>query len=177
MIRWRLHRKAIRLWGRKDWSAAGAIYEDLAAGDPQDSFAVLMLALCYEQQGRLQDALRLAEKSARQPPESLDLYKIVVRLALANEDHDKATEYVERALALPEVRTEMPRRVMPKWFHWLLLAFLRLPLVRSRVRDGALAEFEPGHRAMELQAWKRWALEYLAWRRGQPSDPSEGAVH
>ena len=138
---------------------------------------MLMLALCYEQEGRLQDALRLAEKSARQLSESLDVYRIVVRLALANENHEKATEYVERALALPEVRTEMPDRVMPKWLHWLLRGFFRLPLVRGRVRKGALAEFEPGNRAMELQTWKRWALGYLAWQKGQPSGSPESAVH
>ena len=177
MIRWRLHAKASRLWGRKEWSAAGAIYEELSAGDPQDSFAELMLALCYEHQGRIEDALRLAEKSARQSPGSLDVYRIVVRLALANEDHDKATEYVERALALPEVHSEMPDRAMPEWMHWLLVSFLRLPLVRDRVPDGALAELEPGNRAMELQTWKRWALEYLAWRKGQPGGPSESAVN
>lgn len=175
--RWWLHLKASRLWGQNEWSAAGALYEELCAGDPQDSFAELMLALCYEQEGRTEDALRLAEKNARQSPVSLDVYRVVVRLALANEEHDEATEYVERALALPEVRSEMPDPVMPKWLHWLLENFLRLPLVRDRVRDGSMAELEPGHRAMELQTWKRWALEYLAWRKGHPSGPSESTVN
>ncbi len=120
---------------------------------------MLMRALCYEQEGRLHDALRLAEKSARQTSGILDVYKIVVRLAIANKEHEKATEFVERALALPEVRTEMAHRGVPKWLRWLTLNFLRLPFVRSRMGD-TLAKLEPGNRAMELQTWKHghWSI-------------------
>ena len=105
------------------------------------------------------------------------MYQIVVRLALANEDHQKATEFIERALALPELRTEMPKRLLPDWLLWCLRSLVRLPVVRRRARPGALAGLEPGNRAMELHAWKRWALEYFALREGHQTAPPEGAIH
>ncbi len=170
--------KASRLIGRGEYSAAGALYEKLAAAEPNDAFAVGMLALCYERQGRLTEALRLAEQAARQVPESLPALQAAARLAIANEEHERAEGYVERALALPEVRTGIPSNTVPAWLRWLLAATFRLPVLRRRVPKDALADLAPGKQAMDLEAWKQWALEYLAWRKGEdPASPPAGVVH
>jgi hypothetical protein len=51
---------------------------------------------------------------------------------------------------------------MPKPFMSLILLLYRLPLLRHRLRPGALEELQPEHRAVQLENWKEWAQAYLA---------------
>lgn len=156
--------KAGRLIGQLNFSAAAAIYERITRAAPLDSFAILMRAFCYEQQGRLQEALVLAEEGARQLPDAFVALQTAVRIAIAAKDHEKASMYVERALALPEVQSEIPRDLTPKGYVWLLRQLLKIPYFRRRVRADVFAPLEQCAQTRELQAWKRWALEYQAWR-------------
>jgi tetratricopeptide (TPR) repeat protein len=77
MTTWRRYWRANWLIGRGDYAAAGSIYEQLLAIAAADPFATAMLALCYEQQDRKPDALRLAEESVRQGPSNLIALKTV----------------------------------------------------------------------------------------------------
>jgi len=165
--------RASRLVGGANYAAAGSIYEQLIAADSSDTLAVSMLALCYEQQSRIPEALQLAEEGARRLPSSLSMLKIAARLAIAIGEHDKATGYIRQALALPEVVTEIPREgVLPRPLLWLLRLLPRVPFLRQRIRQDAIRELEPGAQAVELEEWKRWAEEYLAWRAGEePPEP------
>ena len=172
MADWRKHMKASSLYGRHDFAAAAAVYEGITSRDASDGFAAYMLATCYEHQERVADALHWAEAAARALPGSLYPLLSAVRLAIASGDHDKATDYVLRALALPEVTTEMPREtLLPKPLLWLIWALYHTPVLRRRLRPGALAELQPGSRAIELQNWKEWAHGYLAWRSGNDGAP------
>ena len=178
MKAWRRHFRASQLIGRGDYTAAGRIYEELIAIDATDSFASMMLALCYEQQSRTPEALRLAEMSARQRPASLSVLKTAIRLAIAVGDHDKATGYIHQALAIPEVQTEIPKEgVLPRPLLWILRTLPRVPGLRRRIRRDATRELEPGAQAVELEEWKRWAHECLAWRAGGDPPGPDRIVH
>jgi hypothetical protein len=175
---WRRHYRASQLIGRGDYAAAGRIYEELVAIDANDSFASMMLALCYEQQHLTPEALRLAEEGARQLPGSLSVLKMAIRLAIAVGDHEKATGYIHHALALPEVETEMPEEgVLPRPLLWILRMLPRVPGLRRRIRRDAIRELEPGAQAVELEEWKRWARDYLAWRAGGDPPVPDRIVH
>ena len=178
MKRWRLHMQASRLVGRADFVAAAAIYEQLLRSGPADTFAIGMLAHCYEQQERYIEALRLAEEAVSWHPESLLALQAAGRLAVATQDHDKAAQYLRRALALPEVRAEIPKEVaLPKPLVWLLRILVRLPILRRRFPRDAFKEFELGSQAVELQNWKHWAQEYVAWHAGSAPGSPGNVVH
>ena len=176
---WRRHMHASRLIGRGDYAAAGVVYEQLIATDAQDHWATMMLSLCYERQGRHQEALALAEKGVQQLPSSLHALQSVVRLAVACGEHDKAALYIRQALALPEVRTEMPKEgLMPQPVLWLLRLMPHLPILGKRMRRDAVSRFEPGAQAKALEDWKRWADRYLEWRQGEAiPDAADRVVH
>lgn len=175
MAGWRRQIKASSLVGRGDYAAAGAIFREIVAEDPSDGYAVFMIAMCYEQEGRLFEARPWAEASVRALPDNLYALQAAARLAIANDDHDKATDYVLRALALPEVVTEMPKAAVPRPLMWLIRALRHVPFLRRRISPAAIESLEPGSLALELQEWKEWAQGYLAWRRGhdtpEPSGP------
>jgi tetratricopeptide (TPR) repeat protein len=171
--RWRLHMRASRLIGRAEFVAAAEIYEQLLSCEPTDPFAMAMLSLCYERQGRCLEALHLAEEGVRSRPRSLSALQAAGRLAVAVEQHDKAARYLQQALTLPEVRGEIPKEAaMPPLVLWLLRVVVSFPILRTRIRPDALNELELGSQAMQLQEWKRWAQDYLAWHgnteRGNP---------
>jgi tetratricopeptide (TPR) repeat protein len=167
MTRWRLHWRANSLYGRRDFAAAATIFEEITRADPGNGFAAFMLASCYEHQERYSEALHWAEVAADRLPGSLPVLQTAARLAIADGDHEKATDYVVRALALPEVTTEMPREtLLPRPLLWLIWALYRTPFLRRWLRPGALDELQPGTQALELQKWKEWAQSYLAWRNG-----------
>jgi tetratricopeptide (TPR) repeat protein len=167
--------KANWLMGRTNFAAAGSICEGLIEADPTDSWAVAMLAHCYEQQDRLLEALRLAEEGIRLDPQSLMSLQIAARLAAALDQHDRATEYLRHALALPEVRDEIPKeRAIPKPLLWTLRILARLPVLRRRL---SAEPFEIATQRVELQQWKRWAQEYVAWSEAKHRRGGGGVVH
>jgi len=169
---WRQHMKASSLYGRRDFAAAAEIYERITSADPSDGFAAFMLSTCYEHAERLPDALHWAEAAVGRLPGSFTALQSAARLAIASGDHRKATDYVLRALALPEVVTEMPHEtLLPRpllWFIWMLS---RIPILRRRLRPAALLQLQPGYQAVELQKWKAWAQGYLAWCKGNDEPP------
>ncbi len=137
-----------------------------------------MLSTCYEHQERLSDALRWAEAAVDRLPGSLTALQCAARLAIASGDHPRATGYVLRALALPEVTTEMPREtLLPRPLMWFLWMLSHTPFLRDRLRPSALLELQPGYQALELQRWKEWALEYVAWRKGDEEAPPPRKHH
>lgn len=167
MAGWRRRFEASSLYGRGGYDAAAAICEALLRADPDDVLAAFMLAGCYERQGRLSQAFHWAEVVAAKLPNGLEALQSAARLAVANGDHEKATQYVLRALALPEVRSEMPRDGRSeKFLRCLIRVLIRMPFVGRRFRPDALDELQPERRAFELQQWKKWAQAYIAWRNG-----------
>jgi tetratricopeptide (TPR) repeat protein len=179
---WYLNWKASRLIGGGDFAAARTIYSRLAGMDEKDAFARLMLAMCHEREGRIPDALHMADEAIRIGPESLPALQTAARLAVAAGDHEKAAQCLRSALALPEVRTEMPQDIAVfNALAWVLRVMGRLPVLRRRVRAQSLADalrhLDAGHRATDLQDWKRWAQEYVAWQAGNAPPPSGTVVH
>ena len=158
---------------------AGSIYEEVLRSAPTDTWAMGMLAYCYEQQGRHVEGLQRAEEALRWHPDSLLALQAAARLAIATHQHAKAAGYLERALALPEVTAEIPMEVTPpKWVTWLFSVLAALPILSPRVRRSArsaLKDLDPGTRALELQDWKHWAQDFLAWHAGS-EPPSHGGV-
>ena len=162
--------------GRGDLAGAAAVYATLVAEDCEDSYAAMMLAQCHEWDGRLGAAAPAAEEAVRRAPENLDALQVAARIAVAAKQYDRAEEHVRRALALPEVRTEMPDQ-LPRWFRRAIGLLPRLPGLRHRIDPEEVSrEIDPGHRAARLRDWKRWALGYLAWRRGEPPSDDEDTV-
>jgi hypothetical protein len=175
---WREQMRASRLVGREDYIGAGNIYARLVAADGSDFWAVIMLSLCYERQGRVREALALAETGVRQLPSSLYAVQAAVRLAVAADEHEKAAAYVRQGLALPEVRTEIPQEGrIPQPFLGLLRVLAHVPVLRNRLRKDELRMFEPGVQAVALGEWKRWARDYLAWSEGKESPDEPELVH
>jgi tetratricopeptide (TPR) repeat protein len=170
-----LHLRASRLFLRHDYAAASAIYEKLLGFDASDAFATYMLAICYEQQHRITEALDLAETNARRVERKLSDLQLAARLAIAAGEHDKATAYVQQALALPEIVTEMPEE-LPRSVMWMFRLIGRIAMLRKRTRP-AIRSLEPGARAVELLEWKQWAHQYLAWRAGREPPAQDHRVH
>jgi tetratricopeptide (TPR) repeat protein len=161
-----------------DLYTSTAIYEGVLAVDPGDWMAIAMLAHCYEQLGRVPEALRLADEAVRIHPDVLITLQMLIRLAVAADQHDKAAEYVQPAVALPEVRNGIPdASATPPAALWLIRLLSHMPVLRRRIRPEDVRELEPGSRAVALDAWRRWAEEYLAWRKGAEPSGSGGAVH
>jgi tetratricopeptide (TPR) repeat protein len=170
--------QANRHFARGDYLVAGAIYEQIAASARGDSMATMMLALCYEHQGRHSEALPLIEAAVRANPDCLEALQAAARVAVALEDHDKAAGYLRRALALPEVRAEIPRETeLFKFLTRLVRVLISLPILRRRIRREALNDLDPGARALELQTWKHWAEGYLAWHTGTEPPNRDQPVH
>jgi tetratricopeptide (TPR) repeat protein len=166
MTTWRTHFQASRLVGRKDFAAAGRLYEKVLASDPRDAWAAQMLAVCYEQEGRNHEALRAAENAVALSPDSLIALQTASRLAIGSLDHAKAARYVSLALALPEVEQETPRAVAPRFLLRLVRLIAWLPGLRHRLRQSDLDEIDLPAQTMELRKWKHWAYDYLAWQSG-----------
>lgn len=170
--------KASSLFGRRDYGAAAAIYEGVVSRDPANGFAAFMLATCYEHEQRMTDALHWAEAAARALPNSLAALQSATRLSIASGDHEKATGYVLRSLALPEVMTEMRREaLLPKPVMWFFWALDHTPFRRKRLRPDPLVELQPGSQAIQLQRWKEWSRVYLAWRSGNDGAPPRTRPH
>jgi tetratricopeptide (TPR) repeat protein len=170
--------RASQLIGRADFVAAGEIYEQLLSSDPTDSFAMAMLSLCYERQARFLEALHLAEEGVSSRPQSLSALQAASRLAVAVEQHDKAARYLQQALTLPEVRAEIPKEAaIPPLVLWLLRVVMSFPILRTRIRPDALKELALGSQAVELQEWKRWAQDYLAWHGNTERENPGSLVH
>ncbi len=164
--------------GRGDFAAAAPMYESLVRADPTDAYSAFMLASCCEAQERVTDGLEWADVAATRLPDSLAALQLAARLAIAAGHHERATDYVVRALALPEVRAEMPREALvPRPIMWLLRTMSYLPFLRRRLRPAALAQLEPGHQAAKLQEWKEWAMSYVAWRSGTDYTPQQSEPH
>jgi tetratricopeptide (TPR) repeat protein len=170
------------LFARNRFASAGPLLERVVAKDERNFAARLMLASCYEREGKTSDALRLADQAIQDAPTVLAALQWGARLAVAAGEHARAAQYVRQALTLPEMSTEMPKDVrMYQALAVLLRVLSRVPFVRRRFRPEKLAAelkgLDTGHRAIELQEWKRWAEEYLAWQSGEPPKRREPAVH
>ena len=174
---WSLHSKGLRNVGRGDFGTAGSMYKQILARDPSDWMAIMMFAHCCEQEGRLSEALALVEQGVRMHPGNLLALQAAIRLSVATDDHTRAETYVRSALALPEVRNEIPGdSATPRSALMIMHALRRLPGLRRRIRPEDIRPLELGPQTIELQAWKHWAEEYLAWREGMPG-PSGSGVH
>ena len=123
-----------------------------------------MLASCYEAQERVSDGLEWADVAVNRLPGSLTALQLAARLAIAAGDHERATDYVLRALALPEVRTEMPRKTwVPPSSIWLLRTLSCIPFLRRRLRPAALVRREPGYQAVTCVPTQAWSALREAW--------------
>lgn len=141
-----------------------------------------MLAKCYEHDRQFVEALKFAAEAIRVDSSSWPAFRIAVSLAIAAGEHERASRYLRQALTLPEMTTEMPQGVNTyqiasrgslvsyRGFHCFADDFA--PRVAAAIR-----ELDAGHRAVELQQWKRWALEYLAWQSGDPPESNNSVLH
>jgi tetratricopeptide (TPR) repeat protein len=179
---WLLYSRASLLFTRNRFALARPLLERVVAIDERHFAARLMLASCYEREGKTSDALRLADRAIQDAPTVLAALQWGARLAVAAGEHAQAAQYVRQALTLPELRTEIP--VADRTYDALailLRVLSRVPLLRRRFRSDKVAaelkRLDIGHRAVELQEWKRWAQEYLEWQSGEWPKRREPAVH
>jgi tetratricopeptide (TPR) repeat protein len=175
---WLRYMRANALVARAKFDAALPLFSELAAADTTDGFASFMLATCYEQAGDVEQALQWAQETARRMPNSVTAQQEAARLSVSADQHDQATEYVLRALALPEMATEMPgETLLPRPLRGFLWLLHHTPFVRRRLRAEALADVEPAGQSRKLHEWKEWAQAYLAWRRGADGAPAPPTLH
>jgi tetratricopeptide (TPR) repeat protein len=166
------------LVSRGEYAAAEAAYEQIVASHPDDPFAIAMLALCHEKQKRLGKAILRAEQWVRLEPACLHALQTAARLAINLDRHDEASAFLRQALALPEVRNEIPSSTaVHRSVIRLGRLIFRLPILSRRFPSDPFKDFELGAQTIELQKWKRWACEYLACREGREPEVKSNVVH
>ena len=70
---------------------------------------------------------------------------------------------------------------MYKALAFVVRVLSRLPFLSRRFRLDKVAHelqrLDTGQRAADLQEWKRWAHEYLAWQRGEWPTRRDPVIH
>ena len=170
------------LMARGDIASAKPVFTELLSIEPNNPWTLVMIAKCHEHEGQFVEALQFAERAIRVNATNFYAFQLAVSLAVAAGEHQRAASHIRQALTLPEMTTEMPQDLNTyRYTSRLLIVLSRIPLLRRRLRPEKVAatvrELEPGSRAVELQQWKRWALEYLAWQSGAPPESSNDVLH
>jgi choline-sulfatase len=84
--------------GRLD--EAIAAFEQVLALKPDEGFAALNVAVCYERQGRLDEAERFALDYLKKGVEEPQLYILLGTMKLGQKNYDEAIPYLERSIEL-----------------------------------------------------------------------------
>ena len=149
--------KAARAFTLKDYPRAITYLGDLLEATGENPHVLYLLALCH---GRLADDARASDFALRAlaaDPDHLESMKLLGRLHYLRGEHDRARDYVARALALSS-RSAVGQASPRRW-----LASLAARLAGGRGPSSAPLD-EHEHRQ-----WIAWAEAYLEGRAEESS--------
>jgi tetratricopeptide (TPR) repeat protein len=157
----RLNLEASRRIGRGDYRAAADCYRAIAAADPEQWPALLMLAHCHECQGQHAEELAAAMRVVAAHPNEFLALQSMARACVNSGDHHTAKLYVDRALArVPPALSRREERYFLFCVRAIVAVMRLLPRYRRRLGLAQALKLSPTESHRE---WKAWAHEYLAW--------------
>jgi tetratricopeptide (TPR) repeat protein len=135
---WTDYMQISRAIGRQDFAAAAASCQALLLQNPDDGFALALLAHSYAALGQTGEALDTVDKVLASRPHDFLMLQLAANLCAQRDDHARAKEFVVRALAADPHSYDVP-----EWVLLLLRSFLRVPILRRSVRAEALEDLSP----------------------------------
>ncbi len=149
--------RASKAVGSKNYDVAIEIYKKRLEADETDSFALFMLAHCYEWKGNREAALEYANKRLAQDPKDFYTLLLAARYWSDKNNEDQAYNYACRVLEnVPRAEPED----IPKVLYFilkLLSVFKRFRRLVSKAKEGDL-EFKKHHKESI-----EWAWQYKQW--------------
>jgi len=149
--------RASKAIGSQNYDVAIEEYKKRIEADETDSFALSMLASCYEWKGDKETALQYANKQLAQNPKDFYMLLLAARYWSDKKDEDQTYNYACRALEnVP--RTEPGNISKMTYFIFKLLSvfktFRKLP---SKAEEGHLKFKQHYKESIE------WAWQYKQW--------------
>ena len=149
--------RASKAVGAKNYNVAIDLYKKRVEADKTDSFAISMLAFCYEWPDNMEFALKYANKQLSQDP--TDFHMLLLSARCWDELNDEKQAYIYACRALENIPQSEPKD-MPKLGQMilkLLSIFKRYRGIDTRAKEGDL-EYAKYHKECI-----EWARKYKQW--------------
>jgi len=149
--------RASKAIGSRNYDLAIEEYKKIIAADEKDSFALTMLAACYEWKGDMETALKYANQTLAQNPKNFYMLLLAARYWSNKDDEDQTYNYACRALEnVPREEFENIRKVI-NFIFGLCSIFKKYRGLEARAKKDEI-EFKKYYKESI-----EWAIQYKQW--------------
>jgi len=162
--------KAAKAVGSKDYDTAIEIYKGKVEENETDSFALSMLAHCYEWKKDMESAIEYANRVLGVVPTDFSMLLLAARYWSRQTDNDRTYHYACRALEHPPE----PSPEIPQWNFWILKPLSVFPKFRNFEKK---AKKDMARHEMKDKDNLKWAKEYKEWYEIKHGPGEEKSIH
>jgi tetratricopeptide (TPR) repeat protein len=149
--------RAAKAIGSRNYDAAIEAYKKMLETDEPDSYALTMLAVCYESKGDMETALKYANQELAQNPKNFYVLLFAARYWSNKDNEDQTYNYVCRALEnVPSEEFENIRKVINFIFR-LCSIFKKNRGLEARAKKDEITVTKYNKETIE------WAIQYKQW--------------